>query len=165
MPSCRPSPGASHSSLRCCHLICDVAGTSVPKFTVALSEWQTRTGSVVVTPSYATIQKAWDAPLVSVLESEVLSVAPDQASKARLIAVAAPHSGAFLHARPCSSLGTRLDGSSLRAVVAPGLVLLHVCHTSVAQQWTAQATMDSTASSLPADCHDTPRSTTSSNGH
>jgi hypothetical protein len=45
----------------------DVAGTSDPKFTVALSEWQTRTGSLVVTPPYATIQKSWDAYLVIVL--------------------------------------------------------------------------------------------------
>jgi len=48
----------------------------------------------------------------------VLSAAPDQAGKARLIAAAAPHSGAFLHARPCSMLGTRLDDSSLRIAVA-----------------------------------------------
>jgi len=61
----------------------------------------------------------------------VLSAAHDQAGKARLIAAAAPHSGAFLHARPCSSLGTRLDNSSLRIVVALRLgatvCLPHVC--------------------------------------
>jgi hypothetical protein len=49
----------------------------------------------------------------------VLSAARDQVGKARLIAAAAPHSGAFLHARPCSSLiGMRLDDSSLRIAVA-----------------------------------------------
>ena len=47
-----------------------------------------------------------------------MQAAPDQAGKARLIAAAAPFSGAFIHARPCSSLGTRLDDSSLRIPVA-----------------------------------------------
>jgi hypothetical protein len=109
----------------------DVAGTSDPSFTTALSDWQTRTGSAPVQPPYATAQKVWDAPLVSVQEEKVLSAAPDSAGKARLIAAAAPHSGAFLHARPCAALGTRLEPSSLRIVVALRLgapvCLPHVC--------------------------------------
>ena len=109
----------------------DVAGTSDPSFTTALTEWQTRTGSAPVQPPYATAQKVWDAPLVSVQEDKVLSAAPDSAGKARLIAAAAPHSGAFLHARPCAALGTRLEPSSLRIVVALRLgapvCLPHVC--------------------------------------
>ena len=48
----------------------------------------------------------------------MLSAALDQASKVRLIAAAAPHSGAFLHARPCSALGTRLENYRLRIAVA-----------------------------------------------
>jgi hypothetical protein len=61
----------------------------------------------------------------------VQSAASDQSGKARLIAAAAPHSGAFLHARPCSSLGTRLDNASLRVAIALRLgapvCLPHVC--------------------------------------
>jgi hypothetical protein len=100
------------------HRLRDMAGTSDPVFTAAVMEWQTRTGSASVQPPFATEQKNWDEPLVSVQEMMVLSAAPDQVSKARLIAASAPHSGAFLHARPCSSLGTRLDNSSLRIAVA-----------------------------------------------
>lgn len=69
--------------------------------------------------------------MVNIQVEKVLSAASDQAGKARLIAAAAPHSGAFLHARPCASLGTRLDNSSLRIVVALRLgapvCLPHVC--------------------------------------
>ena len=45
---------------------------------------------------------------------------PSRACRARLIAVAAPHSGDFLHAIPCTSVGTRtrLDDTSLRIVVS-----------------------------------------------
>ena len=61
----------------------------------------------------------------------MLSVARDQAGKARLIEAAAPHSGAFLHVRPCSSLGTRLDNSSFRIAIALRLgapvCLPHTC--------------------------------------
>ena len=63
-------------------------------------------------------QNEWDTPVIKIQESEVLSAAPDQAGKARLLAAAAPHSGAFLHVRPCSSIGTRLDSTTLRIAVA-----------------------------------------------
>lgn len=48
----------------------------------------------------------------------VLSTAQNQIGRARFIAVAAPHSGDFLHAIPCSSVGTRLDDTSLRIAVS-----------------------------------------------
>lgn len=96
----------------------NISGTNDPLFTAATAEWETRTNSSPIQPPYSTTQKDWDKALVEAQELKVLSAAPDQASKARLIAAAAPHSGAFLHARPCSSLGTRLDNSSLRIAVA-----------------------------------------------
>jgi len=105
--------------------------TNDPTFIAALTEWQSRTKSAPVQPPFSSSQKFWDAPLVIVQEMKVLSAAPDQAGKARLIAAAAPHSGAFLNVYPCSSLGTRLDNSSLRIVVALRLgapvCLPHVC--------------------------------------
>ena len=57
-------------------------------------------------------------PLVEVTSEQVLSAAHNQAGIARLIAAAAPHSGAFLQAVPCSAVGTRLDDTSLRIAVA-----------------------------------------------
>ena len=95
-----------------------ISGTCDPLFTAAVNDWQCRTDSPHVQMPFSTAQKDWDKALVDIQEKKVLSAAPDQASKARLIAAAAPHSGAFLHARPCSSLGTRLDDSSLRISVA-----------------------------------------------
>jgi hypothetical protein len=47
--------------------------------------------------------------LADIKEKKVLLVAPGQAREVHPITAAAPHSGVFLHVRPCSSLGTRLD--------------------------------------------------------
>ena len=41
-----------------------------------------------------------------------------QVGRARLIAAAAPHSDDFLHAIPCSAVGTRLDNTSFRIAVS-----------------------------------------------
>ena len=50
--------------------------------------------------------------------NEVLSATHNQVDLARLIVVAAPHSGAFLQAIPMSMIGTRLDETSFRIAVA-----------------------------------------------
>ena len=71
-----------------------------------------------IQPPFATQQKFWDEPLVNVIQERVQQTAPDQAGKARLIAAAAPFSGAFLNARPCAALGTRMNDSSLRIALA-----------------------------------------------
>lgn len=128
------------SSVTCSHTLItqllprglhDTSGTCDPAFKAAVLEWQSRTGSATIQPPYATAQKMWDTPLVRVQEVKVLSAALDQAGKARLTAAASPYSGAFLHARPCTSLGTRLDNSSLRIAIALRLgapiCLPHVC--------------------------------------
>ena len=94
------------------------SGTNDPTFTAAVTEWQNRLGSVPAQLPFPTAQKAWDTPMVKRQESKVFASAPDQTGKARLMAAAAPHSGAFLHARPCAPLGTRLDNASLRIAVA-----------------------------------------------
>ena len=95
-------------------------GTNDLAFTYALREWENRTCSSIHTSISINqmSQKEWDLPVIKIQESEVLSAAPDQAGKARLLAAAAPHSGAFLHVRPCSSIGTRLDSTTLRIAVA-----------------------------------------------
>ena len=113
----------------------EVSGDRDPVCVAACLEWQTRSASIVPDPAKSGIQKAWDLPVVSRKREELLSAAQSQVGLARLIAAAAPHSGDFLHAVPCSSIGTRLDDMSLR--IAIGLRLgSAICapHTCVCGQ-------------------------------
>ena len=100
------------SSLRAASANCD------PLCIVASLEWQTRCNSTVPDPVVVGIQKAWDSPVMSQKQKKVWSAAHNQAGRARLIAAACPRSGDFLHVVPCSSVGTRLDDSSLRMAVS-----------------------------------------------
>lgn len=95
-----------------------VSGSGDPTCTAACVEWQTRCNATVPVSASVGVQKAWDAPIVNRKHEEIMSAAPNQAGRARLIAAAAPHSGDFLHAVPCSSVGTRLDDTSLRIAIA-----------------------------------------------
>lgn len=107
------------------------SGVNESAFLEALDEWNSRTGNSPLHEISSSAQSWWDAPLVRAQESKVLKAARDQSSKARLIAASAPHSGAFLNARPCAPLGTRLDNTSLRIAVAIRLgaqvCLPHTC--------------------------------------
>ena len=87
-------------------------------YVAACQQWQSLCNSAVPDPTSIGIQKAWDAPLVDKKREMVLSAAQNQVGRARLIAAAAPHSGDFLHAVPCPSLGTWLDNTSLRIAVS-----------------------------------------------
>jgi len=101
------------------------------QFDIAADIWKVRSG-LDQSPLLAVSQKAWDMPLVEVTSKQVLSAAHNQAGIARLIAAAAPHSGAFLQALPCSAVGTRLDDTAIRIAVALRLGV-QVCapHTCV----------------------------------
>ena len=88
------------------------SGSLDPAFVTATVEWQTRSNERAPSPETAGAQKAWDSPLVSRKREEVLLAAQTPVGRARLIAVAAPHSGDFLNAVPCASVGTRLDDTS-----------------------------------------------------
>jgi hypothetical protein len=94
------------------------SGIQDPVYVTASLEWQSRCRSAVPESSRAGVQKAWDVPLVNQKGEEVLSAAQSPVGRARLIAAAAPHSGDFLQAVPCSAVGTRLDDTSLRIAVA-----------------------------------------------
>ena len=94
-------------------------GTDDALFVTAVTEWQARCASPSLEPPInATTQKAWDVPLVNASVQRLMSAAPTQAGLARLLAAASPHAGAFLQAVPCSSVGTRLDDTSLRIAIA-----------------------------------------------
>ena len=78
------------------------------------------------------LQRAWDALKVSVTAERLLENAPDERSRARLLAASSMESGAWLQALPVSSLGLRMDDTTVR--VAVGLRLgsplcrPHTCH-------------------------------------
>ena len=112
-----------------------VSGSLDPLCVVACLEWQTHYNATIPDRTMAGVQKAWDGPVVSRKREELLLAAQNQAGRARLIAAAAPHSGDFLHAIPCSSVGTRLDDTSMRIAVSLRLgATLCAPHTCVCGQ-------------------------------
>jgi hypothetical protein len=84
-------------------------------------------------------QNQWTRPL-QIVAAAVLSAAPNPISRARLIAAAAPSSGAFLQVVPMSSVGTRLDDTTTRIAVAMRLGA-PVC---LSHSYACGATVDST---------------------
>ena len=62
-------------------------------------------------------QREWDKPIVENLFNYLFQKQSDEGSKARLLAVAAPHSGDWLNALPLSSCGLRLDDEAVRISV------------------------------------------------
>ena len=64
------------------------------------------------------IQKAWDGPLAANQKNLILSRAPSDVDKARLLAAASPHSGNWLHAPPITAVGLRLSDEAIRVAVA-----------------------------------------------
>jgi hypothetical protein len=112
-----------------------VSSTNDPVYVAASLEWQAHCNSAVPDSAHAGDQKAWDIPCVNRKREVVISAAQSQAGLARLIAAAAPHSGDFLHAVPCSSVGTRLDDTSLRIAVSLRLgAIICAPHTCVCGQ-------------------------------
>ena len=76
-------------------------------------------------------QKSWDVPVASGIADSLLDNAPDNMTRARLLASRCAESGAWLNAIPISACGLRMDNESIRAAVglrlgAP-LVQPHLC--------------------------------------
>ena len=89
------------------------------------------------------LQKAWDSCRVEATADTLLGNAQDGPSRARLLAASTKESGAWLNAPPITSLGLRMDDSTIR--VAVGLRLgttlcrphsCHHCGTEVDHQGT-----------------------------
>jgi len=64
------------------------------------------------------IQKAWDGPVAANQKDLILSRAPSDVDKARLLAEASPHSGDWLHTPPITAVGLRLPDEAIRVAVA-----------------------------------------------
>ena len=105
----------------------------------ALELWQKKAVGASL-PTNSKNQSAWDIPISQSKFDQLLSKAPNETEVARLKAVSAPNSSDWLTAIPVSSLGLKLDNSSLR--IACGLRLgSHLCHqhtciVSAALVWT-----------------------------
>ena len=95
-----------------------LGGTNDAKYNIYINIWQSISKSPIPDASIAASQKMWSRPLQVIAAEAVLSAAQTQASRARLIAAAAPSSGAFLQVIPMSSVGTRLDNTSMRIAVS-----------------------------------------------
>jgi hypothetical protein len=62
-------------------------------------------------------QSFWDRPGIEIDIQHIRDNSRDEYNKARLNAVSAPHSGDWLHARPITSCGLRLDDEAIRVAV------------------------------------------------
>jgi hypothetical protein len=92
----------------------------------ALGLWQNKAVGASL-PTNSKSQSAWDTPISQSKFDQLLSKAPNETEVARLKAVSAPNSSDWLTAIPVSSLGLKLDNSSLR--IACSLRLgSHLCH-------------------------------------
>lgn len=77
-------------------------------------------------------QRSWDDPVAQATYNSLLEKASSPQDKARLQAASQKESGAWLHALPVSSLGLRLDNSTIRVAIGLRLgipiVQPHLCH-------------------------------------
>ena len=102
-----------------------------PNFDAAISCWQALGGASTPAGETAERQRSWDDQVCSSQYDSLVAAASGPAVRARLLAVKAEGSGAWLQALPASSLGLRLGDDELRIAVglrlgAP-LVRPHTC--------------------------------------
>ena len=68
-------------------------------------------------PTVKTVQANWDTPIYEKIYQDLLDKQSTPAEKARLRAVASDQASAWLNATPMSSIGLKLDNSSVRVAV------------------------------------------------
>jgi len=99
------------------------AGSTITDFGQASSliAWTAGGGSDVKQILDQSVQRAWDAQIVSQVKSNLLASHNDDLTQARLRAVMSLHSGDWLHAFPITAVGLRLSDEEVR--IAAGLRL------------------------------------------
>ena len=83
----------------------------------ALSYWSHGHNNPPPPNSVSHRQREWDTPRVKVSAQALLEDAPDERSRARLLAASRQETGAWLNALPVSSLGLRMDNETARVAV------------------------------------------------
>ena len=104
----------------------------------ALVSWQQCHNESSPSGSDSTLQKAWDAPIVTDTAEALVRAAPDETVRARLLASQRKKSGEWLQAPPMSSLGqtpcpttrTCACRGSCHCLHAPYVVRTRACYTS-----------------------------------
>ena len=126
------APSAYLASAACCSELIPLIlpphlHTSDPLVEEALSLWQATHDNP---PPSSHRQRVWDSAIIEASFNYLAVSAPDIQSKARLLAVSCPESGAWLHARPISSVGLRMDDDVIRITVSLRLGVA-MCHPHV----------------------------------
>ena len=96
----------------------------------ALSLWQATHENPPPSHSFSHRQPVWDSAIVKASFNALVVFAPDTQSRARLLAVSCPESGAWLHAMPISSVGLWMDDDVIRIAVSLRLGV-SMCHPHV----------------------------------
>ena len=83
-----------------------------------LSSWKFLSHAEEPTELTRGIQKAWDGPVASIAQSDLLSRAESSIDQARLLSACAEHSGDWLHATPITAVELRLNDEMVRISIA-----------------------------------------------
>ena len=81
------------------------------------NDWSLEHNIPSLCPPLSSSQKAWDRPSIDADKASLISSAPDNHHRARLLAVFSAHAGDWLHALPISNCGLRLDDEAIRVAV------------------------------------------------
>lgn len=83
----------------------------------ALAQWSKWHAHAPLTEPASFSQREWDAPVVQEIADSLLASAPDNRSRARLLAGRCKETGAWLNAFPITPCGLRMDDESVRVAV------------------------------------------------